>query len=161
MAEHRNARLVRTALDSLLRGDLATFSTAFADDVVWHVPGDGPLAGEYRGLPGLLALFGRQQGLSDGTLRLEISDVMASDQHAVAWQRVTAERDSFNLDVIEALVFRIQGGKVAEVWQRTDQYSVDDFFSYGASRRRVRKGSRHPIPVGAGDAPPSRVPTRL
>jgi ketosteroid isomerase-like protein len=160
VAEHRNAQLVRQALDSLLRGDLATFCSAFADDVVWHVPGDGPLAGEYRGLPGLLALFGRQQGLSDGTLRLEITDVMASDEHAVAWQRVTAARDNFNLDVTEALVFRIDRGKVTEVWQRTDQYSVDDFFSYGASRRRTRKGARQAIPVGVHDSA-HRLPTRL
>lgn len=160
MAEHRNAQLVRRALDALLLGDLAAFSSAFADDVVWHVPGDGPLAGEYQGMAALLGLFGRQEGLSDGTLRLEITDVMASDDHAVAWQRVTAARDSFNLDVSEALVFRIRNGKIVEVWQRTDQYSVDDFFSYGASRRRTRKAPRQAIPVGA-EGVPRRLPTRI
>ena len=72
MREHPNAALIRGALESLVDGDLATFSTAFADDVVWHVPGDGPLAGEYRGLPSLLSLFGRQAGLSDGTLRVQL-----------------------------------------------------------------------------------------
>lgn len=160
MAEHRNARLVRTALDSLLLGDLAAFSAAFADDVVWHVPGDGPLAGEYQGLPALFALFGRQEGLSDGTLRLEVTDVMASDDHAVAWQRVTAARDSFRLDVTEALVFRIRDGKVVEVWQRTDQYTVDDFFSYGASRRPKRRRPTQEIAIAISDQPRG-VPHRL
>ncbi len=156
MREHPNAALVRQALEALLGGDLATFSTAFADDVVWHVPGDGPLAGEYRGLASLLALFGRQVGLSDGTLQVELHDVMASDDHAVAWQQITAERDGFLLDVVEALVFHIRDGKVAEVWQRTDQYMVDDFFSYGASRR-PRRRRKQAIPVGLAD---SRVTAR-
>lgn len=159
MREHPNAALIRQALDSLLRGDLATFSTAFADDVVWHVPGDGPLAGEYRGLPALLTLFGRQAGLSDGTLRVELRDVMASDDHAVAWQQITAKRDAFLLDVIEALVFQIRDGKVAEVWQRTDQYLVDDFFSYGASRR-PRKRRLDSIPVMAGETEDKPVGAR-
>ena len=156
MAEHRNAKLLRKALDALLLGDLASFSAAFRDDVVWHVPGDGPLAGEYRGLPALLALFGRQAGLSDGTLRLEIRDVMASEQHAVAWQRVTARREGFLLDVTEALVFRIERGKVTEVWQRTDQYSVDEFFSRGAARRAKRR-RRQAILVGEPAAQTVRV----
>ena len=153
MREHPNAALIRSALESLVSGDLATFCTAFADDVVWHVPGDGPLAGEYRGLSSLLALFGRQVGLSDGTLRVELHDVMASDDHAVAWQQITAERDGLVLDVVEALVFQIRDGKVAEVWQRTDQYLVDDFFSYGASRR-PKKRHKQPIPVVAGTERP-------
>jgi uncharacterized protein len=160
VAEHRNATLVRSALESLLQGDLQSFSVAFRDDVVWHVPGDGPLAGEYRGLSSLLALFARQEGLSDGTLRLEVTDVMASDNHAVAWQRVTAQRDTFVLDVVEAIVCRISDGKIAEVWQRTDQYSVDDFFSYGASRRRKRK-PQHAIPVGSASSEELRIHGRI
>ena len=158
MREHPNAALIRRALESLVAGDLATFSTAFADDVIWHVPGDGPLAGEYRGVPALFALFGRQEGLSDGTLRLELRDVMASADHAVAWQQITARRDGFLLDVTEALVFQIRDGKVAEVWQRTDQYVVDDFFSYGASRR-PRKRRKEAIPVVAA-APERHVTAR-
>jgi ketosteroid isomerase-like protein len=150
MPEHQNAALVRRALDSLVSGDLATFCSAFADDVTWHVPGDGPLAGEYRGLPALLAFFARQEGLSDGTLKVALRDVMASDDHAVAWRQLTARRDSFALDVDEVLVFRIRDGRVCEVWQRTDQYPMDDFFSYGAARRPKR---RHPQPIAVGSTP--------
>ena len=52
---------------------------------------------------------------------------------------------------------QIRDGKVAEVWQRTDQYLVDDFFSYGASRR-PKKRHKQAIPVAGGTE--SRVTAR-
>ena len=54
---------------------------------------------------------------------------MTSEDHGVAWQRTTAERDGKTLDQLEALVFRIRDGKVAEVWHRPEQYALDEFYS--------------------------------
>jgi ketosteroid isomerase-like protein len=136
MPEHPNAQLVWRAADAFQRGDLATFTACYADDAVWHVPGEGPLAGDYRGPESILALFARAYGLSGGTLHVEPLDVMASDTHAVLWQHLSGLREGHTLEVDEALVFRIAEDRIVEVWERTDQYAVDDFFSFGEVPRR-------------------------
>jgi hypothetical protein len=41
------------------------------------------LAGDYEGISQALEFFGRVFELSGGTLRLEVRDVPASDEHAV------------------------------------------------------------------------------
>ena len=41
-------------------GDLGALQSQFlAEDVVWHVPGRGPLAGDYQGIAEVIALFGK------------------------------------------------------------------------------------------------------
>jgi ketosteroid isomerase-like protein len=150
MLDHPNAQLVWRAADAFQRGDLATFATCYADEAVWHVPGEGPLSGEYRGTESILALFARAYGLSGGTLRVEPLDVMASESHAVLWQHVSGVRDGRTLEVDEALVFRIVDDRIAEVWERTDQYAMDDFFSVGEVPRRREalareRAAAHPV----------------
>lgn len=150
MPDHPNALLIWRAADAFHRGDLATFAACYADDAVWHVPGEGPLSGDYRGPESILALFARAYGLSGGTLRIEPLDVMASDTHAVLWQHVSGVREGRTLEVDEALVFRIVGERILEVWERTDQYALDDFFSFGEVPRRRGEAAReraaaHPV----------------
>lgn len=145
MSDHPNAVLVRQAVHALQRGDLADFGRVFSADVQWHVPGQGPLSGTYTGLGAVLAFLARAFGVSGSTFRVDPLDIMASEHHAVLWQRVRAERDGRSLDVTEAIVFRIDGDQVAEVWERTDQYAFDDFFSVGETlRRRAAAGPALP-----------------
>ena len=44
-----NAALIRSAYEAFSRGDIAGAMAAFADDILWHVPGRGPLSRVYRG----------------------------------------------------------------------------------------------------------------
>ena len=52
MAEHPNAELWRKASAAFVRGeaDLSEARNFISDDVVYHVPGAGPLAGDHEGL---------------------------------------------------------------------------------------------------------------
>ena len=45
-----NRELVRGAYDAFARGDIPGAMAALAEDVLWHVPGRGPLSREYRAL---------------------------------------------------------------------------------------------------------------
>ena len=40
---------VRRIYESFDLGDLGAYRAAFADGIVWHVPGDNPVSGVYRG----------------------------------------------------------------------------------------------------------------
>ena len=129
MSAEENAALLRRYLEALSQDDMETVREAFAQDAVWHLPGNSPLAGDHEGADAILGFIGRAFEMTGGTFRLELLDVMASDEHGVQWQRITAEREGKTLDEVEAIVCRIREGKIAEVWHRPEQYALDEFFS--------------------------------
>ncbi len=129
MSAEENAALLRRYLEALSQDDMETVREAFAHDAVWHLQGNSPLAGDHEGPDAILEFIGRAFEMTGGTFRLELLDVMASDEHGVQWQRITAEREGKSLDEVEAIVCRIREGKIAEVWHRPEQYALDEFFS--------------------------------
>jgi ketosteroid isomerase-like protein len=65
-----------------------------------------------------------------GTLRLELHDVLANDEHAIALYTTRAERKGRRLEDNEVNTFHMRDGKVTEVWtQATDLYANDEFWS--------------------------------
>ncbi len=128
---HPNEDFVRAAVEAFIRGDLDSLQGQFlADDVVWHVPGQNPLGGEYTGMAQVLGYLSRAFQLADGTVHMELQDVLANDRHAVALFRSQAERNGRQLDTFDAVILRIEGGKMAEVWHRSeDPYASDLFWS--------------------------------
>ena len=129
---HPNEELLREAFAAFQRGDLAALqSKYFAEDIRYHVPGRAPVSGEYQGIEEVFGFFGRLFELSGGTLRLELHDVVANDQHGVALFAVRAEREGRQLAGNEVLISHFSPeGKATEVWtQPVDQYAADEFWS--------------------------------
>jgi ketosteroid isomerase-like protein len=128
---HPNEILVREGFAAFQNGDLdALQNQYFADDIRWHVPGRSPLAGDYDGTPQVLQLFVRIFELSGGTFRVELHDVVANDDHAVALFTVRGEREGKQLNDHAALIYHIRDGKTSEAWlHQTDLYAVDEFWS--------------------------------
>ena len=128
---HPNEDLVREGFAAFGRGDIeALRDRYFADDIRWHIPGRSPIAGDYHGVAQVLELFGRLFELSGGTLRIELHDVLANDEHAVALYTTHAEREGRRLEDKTVGTFHIRDGKITEVWtQVTDMYAIDEFWS--------------------------------
>ena len=130
MSEHPNAKLVRHGYEAFARGDLDELQRFMAHDVVWHEPGRGPLAGDYKGLEGVLALLGKLRVLSGGTFTVEIVDLLANSERAVAIQEETARRGDRALDMASTVEFEIHQGKITEVTvYHADTYHFDEFWS--------------------------------
>jgi len=128
---HPNEDLVREGFAAFGRGDIdALRDRYFAGDIRWHVPGRGPVAGDYEGVAQVVEFFGRLVELSGGTLRLELHDVLANDEHAVALYTVRAEREGRRLEDNTVNTFHMRDGRVTEVWTNTpDLYATDEFWS--------------------------------
>jgi ketosteroid isomerase-like protein len=110
--EHPNAALVRRVFAAFGR-DAMAISAAFARDIVWQVPGNTVMSGEYRGRRDVVE-FLRRTGLeTGGTYRSHLHTVFADDDWAVAIYRATGSRKGIDLDVEQALVIRIASG----LWQ--------------------------------------------
>ena len=90
-------------------------SAALARDVVWRVPGNTVMSGEYRGRREVVE-FLRRTGLeTGGTYRSSLHTVFADDRWAVAIYRAVGRRNGIDLDVDQALVIRCENGRWKEV----------------------------------------------
>ena len=69
---------LRRGYDNFGKGDLEAIRADFAPDIVWHVGGNNPLTGDYKGLDDVFALFGRFFQETGGTLKNEVHDVLAN-----------------------------------------------------------------------------------
>ena len=128
---HPNEDLARRGYAAFAAGDMATLDDLFADDIVWHVGGRGPLSGDYEGKEAVIAYFGRLAQETGGNFRIELHDMLANDEHVVALTAASAKRQGRSLDNARGVqVFHIRDGKVTESWFHSgDQYADDEFFS--------------------------------
>jgi uncharacterized protein len=110
-----NEALVRAIFAAFERKEALRLRHVFADDAVWTVPGEGVMAGVYRGREEILRFLGRLPKETDGTYGSRLVDVLASDERAAALYRATGQRDGRSLDLDQVLLFRIEGGLVREV----------------------------------------------
>jgi ketosteroid isomerase-like protein len=131
MTEQSPASRAREAFAAFNRGDFATYRQSFADDVIWHVGGNHPMSGDYRGRDALFAYFDQVRQLTGGSLRTTPQDILADEAHVGVFTRVTAEREGRRLDVLQAQAFRVNAdGKFCEYWALADdQEAVDAFWS--------------------------------
>lgn len=101
----------------------------FAPDVVWHVPGDNPVSGDYRG-PDAIArdMIGRMQPLDEWTI--EPTAVMGNADMVVGVVRLRGRRRGHEIDSSGAHTFRFDAeGRVAEAWGFVEkQNQLDEFF---------------------------------
>lgn len=128
---HPNEDLIRRGFEAYGRGDIQALQTEFfSPDIVWHMPGRGPLAGDHAGAEAVGAHFARLAELSGGTHRVELHDVIGNDDHVVALHAARAERPGKQLDVNAMQVFHVRDGKITEAWTvQNDLYGYDEFWS--------------------------------
>ena len=127
---HPNEELVRGGYEAFAKGDMETVLARFDENIVWHVGGRSALAGEYRGHEGVMSFFGKLMEMSGGTFRLDVHDVLASDDHVVALITGSAERKGTTRTFNNAHVWHVADGKATEFWGLTTKpYEDDEFWS--------------------------------
>lgn len=128
---HPNEDRFRAGYEAFQTGNIDALRTEFlAPDVVWHDPGSGPLSGDHKGIDEVLANFGKSMEVTGGTFRVELHDVLANDEHAVALATVSGERDGKRIEDNYAHVVHMRDGKVIESWiHQWDPNKVDELLS--------------------------------
>lgn len=130
MAEHPNVALLRKGYEAFAKGDMATLTELFGENMVWHMAGNNPISGEHRGRDAVFAFFAKVTQLSGGTFKSELHDVLANDEHGVALTRATASRQGRQLNSLDTAVYHIRNGTVTEAWSfAQDQRRSDEFWS--------------------------------
>jgi uncharacterized protein len=126
-----NEDLVRQASEAFGRGDLRALQDQFlADDIVWHVAGTGPLAGDYEGAAEVIGQLTRIAELSGGTVLPQVHDVLVSNDHTVVLVTISAERAGKQLQLNLVHVIHAENGKAGEVWTHSaDPRAAAQFWS--------------------------------
>ncbi len=101
--------------DAFARKDGFALRDLFADDAVWVVPGDGVMAGTYRGRDSIFRFLARLPKETGGTYSSRLIDVLASDSRAAALYRASGERRGSKLDIDQVLLLELDDGLVRSV----------------------------------------------
>jgi hypothetical protein len=127
---HPNEALLRKGYEAYERGDGETVESVMADDIEWHLPGTGPLAGDYIGKDQVLGFFAKKMELSGGTFTEESHDVFANDRHVVGLTTFTGQRRGKSLSVNAIQLWQMREGKLADCVELfEDQEAWDEFWS--------------------------------
>ena len=125
---HPNAELVRR-LFGAFGNDAKQISATFDRDVLWRVPGDTVMSGEYRGRRDVVDFLRRTGIETGGTYRSRLHTVFADDDWGLAVYRAWGSRNGIDLDVEQALVFKFGDGIITEVTAVPLDSAFDAFWS--------------------------------
>jgi ketosteroid isomerase-like protein len=127
--DHPHVRLAETVWRAVSEGDADTLSEVCTEDLAWHASGRGARSGSYRGQQAVfsfLASIGEDAEHFDMTLE----DILVGDERVCVLFHVNGLRKGRRLETDYALLFRIEGSRLAEVWSvARDQYAVDEFWA--------------------------------
>jgi uncharacterized protein len=127
---NENRELLRQGYKAFGMGDLQAVQALFTADAVWHAQRLGRLSGDHEGWPQIAEFFKESMQLSQGSFHLEIEDVFATEDRVAVTARSKATRDGRTLDSYQVHLYRIDNGKVAEIWQFVDdQVEVSEFWA--------------------------------
>jgi hypothetical protein len=101
----------------------------FSNDVVQHVPGNGPFAGTYKGPEAVLGYYGRLAEETGGTFRAHLVDLHGDGAgHVTAVHMISAERKGTTRVSRGSILFTIMGDKVTDLLQLSGDLPGDDAF---------------------------------
>ena len=111
--DHPNALAYQRTVEAFRLGDLDTVASLIAEDVVWHVPGDHPLAGDYVGRE---RLWSSSPASPRSGSPIREHDVFANDDHLCALSFIGARREGLEVETRVVSVFHFRHGRQTERW---------------------------------------------
>lgn len=97
-------------------GTIEPVANLLADDVVWHVPGQSPIAGDYRGRDDVLTYFSTRRRLAGGSIAITKNGELTGPDVLVQLADGHATLGGDDSNWRTAGVYRVADGKIAEAW---------------------------------------------
>jgi ketosteroid isomerase-like protein len=116
MSDHPNVDTVNRMTKAIFDQDHNTLASIFTDDLVFHLRGPHPMAGDHPGLGGFLGVLGSFFEQTDGRIHLDQQFCVGTDGWAAEWEHATLGRKGETLESHNAFVYRFEGDRIAEMW---------------------------------------------
>ncbi|RXJ71745.1 ketosteroid isomerase [Veronia nyctiphanis] len=132
-AQLKNIAIIDTYFNSLATGDMETFASLFSANVVWHQPGNNKFSGEKHGMAGIGGMVAGMMEESQGTFVVQPDGrAMANGEYVAAPVKFSGSKTisgtSHEIDMKGKDLFRLNNGKIAEVWLFSDDQEAEDNF---------------------------------
>lgn len=125
--ENTNISTVQKYFESLQKGDLETLGGLFADDVVWHQPGEGRFSKTYHGKQELFSLFGRFMEISQNSFKIDsVGHIMANGNLVSSTLHFSARKlngQSITMNGVDLM--KVENGKIAEVFLFSEDQAAE------------------------------------
>ena len=127
---HSNRNLLATIYDSLARGNVDTLMASLTDDIEWRVHRPSPVAGICNSKQEVLAFFPKMMAPYEGTLRVEVTAIVADDHDGFVAVKESAQRPSPRLAYTGVHVWGFGEGRIF----RFESYYDDTYTEFWSAR---------------------------
>jgi hypothetical protein len=111
------AELNRRKAELYAGGPAGPVADLLADDIVWHVVGESPIAGVYRGWDAVLQCLSTAREMARGSLRTYPGEVIAASGEVIVQLLDAAVLlDGEEVSWEAAGLYRVGAGRVREAW---------------------------------------------
>lgn len=121
-------KVFNTYTEALSRGDFEAAFETMADTIVWHMGGESSLSGIIKGKQALGERLGEFAKRSNGTFRVMTEWAASNDCFVAASVISLAEKGNEKLNDPGIDLFKIEDGKIQEVWTFAQYQTVEDKF---------------------------------
>ena len=121
-------QVFNTYTEALSRGDFEAAFETMADTIVWHMGGESSLSGLIKGKQALGERLGEFAKRSNGTFRVMTEWATSNDCFVAASVVSLAEKGNEKLNNPGIDLFKIEDGKIQEVWTFAQYQTVEDKF---------------------------------
>ena len=121
-------KVFNTYTEALSRGDFEAAFETMADTIVWHMGGESSLSGIIKGKQALGERLGEFAKRSNGTFRVMTEWAASNDCFVAASVVSLAKKGNEKLNDPGIDLFKIEDGKIQEVWTFAQYQTVEDKF---------------------------------
>jgi ketosteroid isomerase-like protein len=116
MSDHPNVKTVNSMTEAIFSQDHDALAKIFTDDLVFHLRGPDPMAGDHAGVGGLLGVVGSWFEATNGRIELDQQFCIGTDGWASEWEQAKLHRKGRTLESHNAFVYRFEGDRIADMW---------------------------------------------
>jgi ketosteroid isomerase-like protein len=110
------AELHRRQNEMYSGGSVDSVVELLAEDIVWHVPGSSPIAGDHRGAAQVIAYFERRRQLASATMEMKPGELLEMGDAVAQFVAGSATLDGERVSWQTVGVYRVEHGRIREVW---------------------------------------------
>ncbi|MGN6215936.1 MAG: nuclear transport factor 2 family protein [Solirubrobacterales bacterium] len=112
------AELHRRQNEMYAGGSIDSVAELLAEDIVWHIPGSSPIAGDHRGTAEVTAYFERRRQLADATMQMQPGELLETEDAVAQFVCGSAVLDGHRVTWQTMGVYRVdtETGRIREAW---------------------------------------------